>query len=183
MNVAEPVADPLYEAHRKVYAREVSGRFARLRNLCVVVLLGIFYALPWLRWNGRQAVLFDLPARKFFLFGLTIFPQDFYLLTWLLIIAALSLFYFTALAGTIVVRLCVSADRLDRDLRMDGTSDRRQPVAANETRPRCLVGLQDLAQGGQAGAVGRLFPDHRGDVRRLLLLDRRIGRAGSPSAR
>lgn len=100
MNTPEiSVAEPLYAAHRKVYAREVSGRFARLRNLSVIVLLGIFYGLPWLQWNGRQAVLFDLPARKFFIFGLTIFPQDFYLLTWLLIIAALSLFYFTALAG------------------------------------------------------------------------------------
>ena len=99
MNAADVVAEPLYEAHRKVYAREVAGRFARMRNLSVVVLLGVFYGLPWLRWNGRQAVLFDLPARKFFIFGLTLFPQDFYLLTWLLIIAALSLFYFTALAG------------------------------------------------------------------------------------
>ena len=67
--------------------------------MSVIVLLGLFYGLPWLRWNGRQAVLFDLPARKFFIFGLTLFPQDFYLLTWLLIMAALSLFFFTALAG------------------------------------------------------------------------------------
>ncbi len=88
-----------YAAHQKVYPREVSGRFARLRVLAVVVLLGLFYGLPWVRWNGRQAVLFDLPARKFFIFGLTLFPQDFYLLTWLLVIAALSLFFFTALAG------------------------------------------------------------------------------------
>jgi polyferredoxin len=63
------------------------------------VLMGIFYGLPWVQWNGRQAILFDLPARKFYLFGLTLFPQDFYLLTWLLIMAALSLFFFTALAG------------------------------------------------------------------------------------
>ncbi len=99
MNLTGAVAEPLYEAQRKVYAREVDGRFARLRNLSVVVLLGLFYGMPWLRWNGRQAVLFDLPARKFFIFGLTLFPQDFYLLTWLLIIAALSLFYFTAIGG------------------------------------------------------------------------------------
>jgi len=89
----------LYAAHKKIYPREVSGRFAVLRNASVVVLLGIFYGLPWVQWNGRQAILFDLPARKFYLFGLTLFPQDFYLLTWLLIMAALSLFFFTALAG------------------------------------------------------------------------------------
>jgi cytochrome c oxidase accessory protein FixG len=99
VNAGEAAAVTLYEAHRKVYAREVSGRFARLRNLSVVILLGIFYGLPWLQWNGRQAVLFDLPARKFFIFGLTLFPQDFWLLTWLLTMAALSLFFFTALAG------------------------------------------------------------------------------------
>lgn len=96
---AEAADEPLYEAHRKVYAREVQGRFARLRLLAMFVLLGIFYGLPWMHWGGRQAVLFDLPERKFFVFGLTLFPQDFYLLTWLLVIAALSLFFFTALAG------------------------------------------------------------------------------------
>jgi cytochrome c oxidase accessory protein FixG len=90
---------PLYEAHRKVYAREVQGVFSRLRALAVWGLLGLFYALPWVRFNHRQAVLFDLPARKFYLFGLTLFPQDFYLLTWLLTMAALSLFFFTAIAG------------------------------------------------------------------------------------
>jgi cytochrome c oxidase accessory protein FixG len=101
MNVgaaAAAVQSP-YAAQQKVYPREVSGRFARLRVLAVIALLGLFYGLPWVQWNGRQAVLFDLPARKFYIFGLTLFPQDFYLLTWLLIIAALSLFFFTALAG------------------------------------------------------------------------------------
>ncbi len=98
MELAGAVRSP-YAAHSKVYPREVSGRYAKLRNIAVAVLLGIFYGLPWVRWNHRQAILFDLPARKFYLFGLTLFPQDFYLLTWLLIIAALSLFFFTALAA------------------------------------------------------------------------------------
>ena len=91
--------DSLYAAQPKIYPREIAGRFARLRLLVVLVLLGIFYAFPWLSWNGHQAVLFDLPARKFYIFGLTFWPQDFFWLTWLLIIAALSLFFFTALAG------------------------------------------------------------------------------------
>jgi cytochrome c oxidase accessory protein FixG len=91
--------DGLYAPHQKVYPREISGRYQRLRNIAVCVLLGIYYLLPWVRWDGRQAVLFDLPARKFHIFGLTLWPQDFYFLTWLLIIAALSLFFFTALAG------------------------------------------------------------------------------------
>jgi len=91
----------LYAAHRKIYPREVSGRFARLRVLSVIALLGIYYALPLLRWDGRQAVLFDLPARKFYLFGLTLWPQDFIYLAALLIIAGLSLFFFTALFGRV----------------------------------------------------------------------------------
>ena len=89
----------LYIAHQKVYPREVAGRFNQLRVAATIALLGLFYGLPWLTWDGHQAVLFDLPARKFHIFGLIFFPQDFFLLTWLLIIAALSLFFFTALAG------------------------------------------------------------------------------------
>ena len=73
-------APVLYAAQQKVYAREVSGRFARLRIAAAIMLLGLFYGVPWLHWNGRQALLFDLPARKFYIFGLTLFPQDFYLL-------------------------------------------------------------------------------------------------------
>ena len=63
------------------------------------MLLGLFYGVAWLQWDGHQALLFDLPARKFHIFGLTLWPQDFLYLALLLIIAALSLFFFTALAG------------------------------------------------------------------------------------
>ena len=89
----------MYAAHKKVYPREVHGVFANLRVLGVVVLLGLFYGVAWLNWDGHQAVLFDLPARKFYIFGLTFWPQDFFYFAWLLVIAALSLFFFTALAG------------------------------------------------------------------------------------
>ncbi len=65
----------------------------------MLALLGIYYGLPWIQWEGRQAVLFDLPERKFHVFGLTFWPQDFFLLALLLVIAALTLFFFTALAG------------------------------------------------------------------------------------
>ena len=88
-----------YAAAPKIYPREINGRFTRLRKAAVVVLLGLFYGLAWLNWNGHQALLFDLPARKFHIFGLTLWPQDFLYLALLLIIAALSLFFFTALAG------------------------------------------------------------------------------------
>jgi cytochrome c oxidase accessory protein FixG len=100
MNEAQaPVDGALYAARQKIYPREIKGRFQRLRVYAVFALLGLYYVLPWIRWGERQAVLFDLPARKFHIFGLTLWPQDFYFLTWLLIIAALALFFFTALAG------------------------------------------------------------------------------------
>ncbi len=89
----------LYRSEDKVYPREVSGRFARLRRLAMFVLLGAFYLGPWLVWDGRQAILFDLPARKFYILGMTLWPQDFVYLALLLIILAVSLFFFTALAG------------------------------------------------------------------------------------
>ena len=90
---------PMYASAEKIYPREIQGRYDSLRKLATVVLLGLFYGLPWLLWDGRQAILFDLPARKFYLLGLTLWPQDFPYLAMLLIIAAFSLFFFTALAG------------------------------------------------------------------------------------
>ena len=92
-------ADSPYAAQPKVYPREIDGRFQRLRTAAVFWLLGMFYLFPWFTWDGRQMVLFDLPARRFYVFGFTFWPQDFYLLTLLLIAAALTLFFFTALAG------------------------------------------------------------------------------------
>ncbi len=88
-----------YVSERKVYPRDVSGRFDLMRKVAVAWLLGMFYGFAWLRWDGHQAVLFDLPARKFHVFGLTFWPQDFPLLALLLMIAGVSLFFFTALAG------------------------------------------------------------------------------------
>ena len=96
---ASSVEQSLYEKREKIYPREVHGTFAALRVTAVSVLLGLFYGVCWLRWDGHQAVLFDLPARKFYVFGLTFWPQDFLLLTLLMMLAALSLFFFTALAG------------------------------------------------------------------------------------
>jgi cytochrome c oxidase accessory protein FixG len=95
----QPDDGDLYAAQKKIYPREVHGRFRRLRTLASFALLGLFYLLPWITWDERQAVLFDLPARKFYIFGLTFWPQDFFYLALLLIIAALALFFFTALAG------------------------------------------------------------------------------------
>lgn len=89
----------MYVSERKIYPRDVRGRLDTLRRLAVFVLLGMYYVFPWLNWDGRQSVLFDLPARKFYVFGLNFWPQDFILLAILLMIAAFALFFFTTLAG------------------------------------------------------------------------------------
>jgi len=98
-NAQEAQDSGFYVKHKKVYPREVHGLFASLRVTGVLVLLGVYYLVPWLRWEGKQAVLFDLPNRRFYIFDLTFWPQDFFYLAVLLIIAGLSLFFFTALAG------------------------------------------------------------------------------------
>ena len=96
-------AESLYEGQKKIYPRAVTGRFALWRWAFVWMTQLVFYGLPWLSWSTeagpRQAVLFDLAARRFYLFGYVLYPQDFIYLTGLLVMSALSLFLFTAVAG------------------------------------------------------------------------------------
>lgn len=107
IQTASPTAAPasatleqsLYEVHRKIYPRAVRGWFARWRLLLVLATQLAFYGTAWLTWNQRQAVLFDLVHRKFYIFGLVFWPQDFIYLTALLVISAFGLFLFTAVAG------------------------------------------------------------------------------------
>lgn len=89
----------LYQEQGKIYSRSVRGLFARLRWVMVWVTQLVFYGVPWLQWNDRQAVLFDLSNNRFFIFGLVLHPQDLIYLAVLLVLAALTLFFFTAVAG------------------------------------------------------------------------------------
>ncbi len=91
----------MYAAREDIYPREVKGRYASLRWLFVWLTQLVFYGLPWMSWNDRQAVLFDLAARKFYIFGIVLWPQDFIYLAALLIICAYSLFLFTAIFGRV----------------------------------------------------------------------------------
>jgi len=95
----EAVEISLYAARKKLYPRSVTGTFARWRWFFVWLTQLVFYGLPWLQWGQRQAVLFDLEARRFYIFGLVLYPQDFIYLTGILVVSALSLFLFTAIAG------------------------------------------------------------------------------------
>ena len=99
--VAQPVFFPLLDQQQKIYPRSVSGRFARWRWALVWLTQAVFYGLPWMRWNGRQAVLFNLEERHFYVFGLVLQPQDFIYLAALLVLSALALFFFTAMVGRV----------------------------------------------------------------------------------
>src|SRR5262245_33311598 len=96
---AQELEQALYEVRRKIYPRAVHGWFAGWRWAVIWLTQILFYGTAWLQWNGRQAVLFDLAARKFYVLGFVFWPQDFIYLTGLLVIAALSLFLFTAVGG------------------------------------------------------------------------------------
>ncbi len=89
----------LYTSGATIHPRAVHGWFAAWRWALVWVTQLAFYGLPWLTWNARPAILFDLAARRFYIFNLVLYPQDFIFLTGLLILSAYSLFLFTAVAG------------------------------------------------------------------------------------
>jgi len=94
-----PIEQQLYAIRQTIQTRAVHGVFANWRIALVLLSQALYYGLPWLQWDNRQAVLFDLAARKFYIFGLVFWPQDFVYLTGLLILSALALFLFTAVAG------------------------------------------------------------------------------------
>jgi len=89
----------LYQKGEKIYAREVRGWFTKWRWAFVWLTQIVFYLTPWLEWHDRQAVLFDLTTRRFYLFNLVLYPQDLIYLTGLLVISAYGLFLFTTVAG------------------------------------------------------------------------------------
>ena len=100
----DPEDEPLYAARKKIYPQRVSGTFRRLKWALLIVTLGIYYFLPFVRWDRgpnapNQAVLIDFPARRFYFFFIEIWPQEIYYLTGLLIVAAVALFLMNALAG------------------------------------------------------------------------------------
>ncbi|EIK52181.1 ferredoxin [Stutzerimonas stutzeri TS44] len=94
-------SNDLYAAREKIYTRAFSGLFRNLRRVGGAALFILFFGTVWLNWDGRQAVWWDLPDRKFHIFGATFWPQDFMLLSWLLIICAFGLFFITVFAGRV----------------------------------------------------------------------------------
>jgi cytochrome c oxidase accessory protein FixG len=149
--VADETETSLYEIRKQIYPRAVSGWFARWRMALVIVTQLVFYGTPWLTWNDRQAVLFDLVSRKFYIFGLVLWPQDFIFLTALLIISAYSLFLFTAIAGrlwcgyacpqTVYTEIFMWIER-----RIEGDRVQRMRLDQSPASPR-KIGLKVLKHG------------------------------------
>lgn len=96
---AQPVTRSLYEPHQKIYPRNISGFYKNWRWTMIWITQIVFYGVPWLEWGQRQAVLLDISTHRFYIFGLVLYPQDLIYLVVILIIAALALFLFTAVAG------------------------------------------------------------------------------------
>lgn len=91
----------LYEKRQKIHPRQVKGLFQNIRVFTIWSSLAVYFLVPWLSWEGQQAVLFNLPERQFKIFWLTFWPQDFVFLSWLMIIAFMALFLATVVAGRV----------------------------------------------------------------------------------
>jgi len=98
---AKPIRLTPAQAGGPIHTRSFTGRFRNLRLLGAGLLFLLFFGTAWIDWNGRQAVLWDLDNRQFHIFGATFWPQDFILLSAILIIAAFGLFFITVLAGRV----------------------------------------------------------------------------------
>jgi hypothetical protein len=102
-----------YKPGDQIYVRKVSGFFQRLRQRMNLVYFAFFLIVPWLQFNGQQAVLFNISEQRFTLWNLTLWPQDLTLLAWLFILAAFLLFFCYHLCWSCLVRLHVSTNRMD----------------------------------------------------------------------
>lgn len=89
----------LYEGSKRIHPKKASGRFAALRVWMIVLTQVFFYVMPWVNWNGRQAVWFDVMGRHFYIFGMVLEPADLLYLTGLLMVSAFGLFWWTTIAG------------------------------------------------------------------------------------
>ncbi|MFP4138498.1 MAG: cytochrome c oxidase accessory protein CcoG [Halomonas sp.] len=98
---SETVQQEMYARRRHIYVREIKGLFQRVRRSANWALMLAFFLLPWVPWGDRPAIWFDLPGREFHIFGATFYPQEFMLLSWLLIICAFGLFFITVFAGRV----------------------------------------------------------------------------------
>ena len=167
----------LYASREKIYTRAFTGLFRNLRLGGGAFLFLLYFGTVWLNWNDRQAVWWNLPERKFFIFNATFWPQDFILLSSLLIICAFGLFFITVFAGRVwcgytcpqsvwtwIFMWCEKVTEGDRNQRMKLD---KAPLSANKllrkTAKHSLWLLIGLATGltfvGYFSPIRELIPD------------------------
>ncbi len=166
----------LYQKREKIFTRHITGYFQRLRLYTGWPLLLGYFLLPWFNWGERQAVLFDLPARQFYIFELTFWPQDFWLLAWLLIISAFALFTVTSLVGrlwcgytcpqTVWTAIFMWIEQFSEGPRHQRIRLEQAPMSLEKARKR---GLKYLMWFGVALATGVTFVGYFTPVRELVI--------------
>ncbi len=176
-----PDSDSLYGDYQKVYPRRTEGQFRRIKTAMNMVLLSIFFVGPWLRWDRGvgapdQAILIDMPGRKAYFFAIEIWPQEVYYLTGLLVIAAVALFFATALLGrvwcgfacfqTVFTDIFVSIERAIEGERSARMRLDRGPMTADKIWRKLL---KNLAWLGMAAAVGLGFTLYFGNAPQFLV--------------
>ncbi|MDS1309786.1 cytochrome c oxidase accessory protein CcoG [Marinobacter xiaoshiensis] len=97
----QPETVELYASRKKIYVKEVTGLFQRIRTVSLMALMSMYFLFVWITLDGSPLIHFDLPAREFHLYGATFFPRDFFLLSGMLIICAFGLFFITTLFGRV----------------------------------------------------------------------------------
>lgn len=112
-------------ASSKIYVRAITGYYQKLRQKITWVLMLLFIALPWLNYQQRQAILFDIEHQQFHLFSTTLWPQDFTILALIFIIAAFALFFYYHVSGSSMVWLPLPTDSMERPISMVGRKTRR----------------------------------------------------------
>jgi cytochrome c oxidase accessory protein FixG len=158
----------LYATRRKVYAKLASGRFRVVKWVVMAVTLGIYYLLPWLRWNRGpdlpdQAVLLDMANNRFFVFFLEMWPQEFYYVTGLLVLASLGLFLVTSVAGrvwcgytcpqTVWTDLMITVERLWQGDRNERMRLDKAPWGPSKLFRKVMTHLTWLAIGAATGGA------------------------------
>ncbi|MGC0151932.1 cytochrome c oxidase accessory protein CcoG [Chromobacterium vaccinii] len=162
----------------KIYPRLTSGRFNNLRVAMVVVTQLVFFGVPWLQWNGRQAVHFNLAEHHFLIFGISLWPQDFIYLAALLVVCALGLFLWTTLAGrlwcgyscpqTVYTQIMIWIERLTLG---DHIARRRLDAAPASVGKYAKKGLNQLLMLSFSLWTGLTFVGYFTPMRELAVLD------------
>lgn len=104
MSAPSPNRIPVHDVDatkKRIHPRFIDGFYQRIRVFSMYFLLALFLILPWIKYDGRQAIWFDVPSQHYYIFGLTLFPQDFFFVAAFFIIAAFTLFMVTVYAGRV----------------------------------------------------------------------------------